>query len=408
MAWAQAKGHAQRAQTQLLGAGLIRIVPHQILAQVFHVMHVQAHVVAQAVRLEEAGDALGYHLVQVSLYQAQGAEALQHLAGRGQVYFPVGNAGLGQGEGQLVAFIDNLVNLPLFLRELAAGGIGAGEVAGIVLVALHAGVNHHKFAGFNHSGMAVVVQGFSVLGEDGGERNAPALGQRHSFHLTHNFLFDDADLDGIPGGRMHLVAQVAGVVQRFNFDGFFDQALRNDGFDECLGGLAAGRQLLQPEGVEIAAGRQEMDRPSALKCQGHGIFHGRIGRGVGDTHGIGLGTDTGLRAHPDDIVNIHIIGKEGFRTGVDVQDGGHQGLIQAPVIEPGAVLTPFVAVVLVLGRSFGVSYEKNDAALTGFPHLFGQFGATTNVYLFCKHVFGLFVSSKIRIIFVLRKPLLPS
>ena len=55
-------------------------------------MDVQAHVVAQAVRLEEAGDAEGDHLVQVAVHEAEGGKAFQHLAGGRQMHLPVGDA----------------------------------------------------------------------------------------------------------------------------------------------------------------------------------------------------------------------------------------------------------------------------------------------------------------------------
>ena len=100
-----------------------------------------------------------------------------------------------------------------------------------MLVALYARIDDHELAGFNDFIVNVVVQGFAVLREDGGERNAPAFGQCHAFHLTHDVLFYNADLDGIPGHRMHQVTQIAGVVQCGNFNIFFDKALGNHGFD---------------------------------------------------------------------------------------------------------------------------------------------------------------------------------
>ena len=91
-------------------------------------MYVKAHVVAKAVGLEEAGNAFCHHLVKVSLHYSKGREAFKHLAGRCQVHFTVGDAGLGERECVFVAFVDYLVYLTLLCGELPCSGICAGEV----------------------------------------------------------------------------------------------------------------------------------------------------------------------------------------------------------------------------------------------------------------------------------------
>ena len=73
--------------------------------------------------------------------------------------------------------------------------------------------------------MQVVVEGFSVLGEDGGEGYAPALCKGHGFHLAHYFLLHDAWNYGIPCHGMHLVAKVAGGVNGLYLYGLLDEPL---------------------------------------------------------------------------------------------------------------------------------------------------------------------------------------
>ena len=63
MAGNKAAGHTQGAKAQLLCTGLVGVIAYQIFTKVLHVMDVQAHVVAKAVRLEQACYAEGHHFV---------------------------------------------------------------------------------------------------------------------------------------------------------------------------------------------------------------------------------------------------------------------------------------------------------------------------------------------------------
>ena len=107
--------------------------------------------------------------------QVQGLEAVQHLAGYGKMDVTVSGTGLSEAECQFIAFVYYLIYIPLLGRELSGSWICAGEVRCVVEIALCTGVNDHKFSGLDDFVVKMVVQGFSVLGKDGGEGNAPAL-----------------------------------------------------------------------------------------------------------------------------------------------------------------------------------------------------------------------------------------
>ena len=316
---------------------------------------------------------------------------------------PVGDAGFGQGKGQLVAIVDNLIYLFLFLRELAGSGVRAREIRGIMFVTLHTGVYHHQLAGLNDGGVTVIVQGLSVLGENGGERYAPALGEGDGLHPANYFLLHQADFNSIPGYGMHLVSQITSVVNSINLNILLDKTHRDDSLDEGLGRGGSGKEFLQHQGIVITGWGQKMHR-TAFRALLKPAGEFRIGPMAGDSHQRGLGLYAGLRAHPDDVIHIHIIGKEDFFSGIYAEDRGHQRFIQTPVIEPGTVLAPFVAIVFVLGGGFCVSDEQDQAGLSGFAHSNQERLSATFINFSSKHSIVRFDSSKIMNIFVEWKP----
>jgi len=64
----KAASHPQRTKSKLLRPRLVRIVAYIVFSEVLHIVDIQAHIMAKAVRLEEARDSGGDHLVQVSLH----------------------------------------------------------------------------------------------------------------------------------------------------------------------------------------------------------------------------------------------------------------------------------------------------------------------------------------------------
>ena len=324
--------------------------------------------------------------------QSEGGKTVQHAAGGGQVDVAVGGARLGQAERQFVAVADDLVDLALLLRKLAAGRIGAGKVGGIVLIAFGTGVDDHQLARFDDLVMQVVVQGLAVLGQDGRERDAPALGQGYAFHLADDLLFDDARNDAVARDGMHLVTEGAGVVDRGDFNLFLDQSHRDDRLDQREG-TAVGRaqQFHQFQRIVVAGRRKVMDRTAG----GEGFLYIRFQRAIrlrgGDAHKGSFRRDGRLRAHPDDVPDLHIVRIDGLFAALDVEDCGVLGIIQPEIIKPGTILTPFVAVVLVLCRGFDVADEKDDSFLALGSHLRQKRTTAADINFFCKHIFRVFM-----------------
>ena len=89
------------------------------------------------------------------------------------------------------------------------------------------------------------------------------------------------------------------------------------------------------------------------------------------------------RPHPDDVVQTEVVGIDDFLAGLQVYGRGKTGFIDAEEIQPGAVLTPFVAIVPVLGGRIHITKHK-DHSLAAL-HLLHQRSAPCDIYFFLKH-----------------------
>ena len=379
----QPAGHAEAAQTEQGRALLVGVVAHEILAQVFHVVHVQAHVMAEAVGHEQAGNAEFHHIVHRAFHEAQVAQAFQHQAGGCQMYVAVGHPGLGQAVSQGVAVVDYLIDIPLPGSEFATRRIGAGKVAGIVGVVLRSSVDHHKFAGSYEGVVPVVVEHLAVLGEDGSEAHAPAFRQGDSFHLSHNLLLLAAYAYALAGHGVHLLAQDAGVVEFGNLFRLLDEAHLDYGLDERLRGLVDPKALYLH--VVVPARRRDGVHRAPLH-QGGGYYKVQlpVGRAMLHTYPGGLLGHAGLRPHPDDVVDRHVVGVDGLLAAFKVDGGGETGLVDTEIIEPCAVLAELIAIVFVLGGSLHIADEDRDAffAVKELHELF----AAADIDIFLEHI----------------------
>ena len=119
----------------------------------------------------------------------------------------------------------------------------------------------------------VIVQGFAVLGEDGGEGNHASVLRGDAVQRSGDQLFFDTRPAHLHGRSVHQVAHVCGFIQFFDFTGFFGSAQRDDRFDQfdgCVvlnGGGANARQCFQPEVMVEPIRRKEVD----LSPFGHGL-----------------------------------------------------------------------------------------------------------------------------------------
>ena len=284
--------HSEAAEAELRGAFLIRIVTHEILSEVLHVVNVKSHVVAESVRLEQSGDAFVKHIVQIAAHDVQRSEILQHQLGDGQMNVPIGDSRLCQIERQLVAVADYLIDVPLLLGELAAGRQGTGEIRGVVHIILGTGVDHHQFARLDDLVVQMIVQSLTMLGKDCRERHAPTFAEGHTLHLADNLLLDDPDLDAVAGHSMHPLSESSGIINLLDLTLLLDKPHRDDSLHEFLGGVLAavlvdrgdtGHILIgyshkggEFHRVVVAARRKEMNIPAC----GQSLSDGDVQRTV--------------------------------------------------------------------------------------------------------------------------------
>ena len=100
----------------------------------------------------------------------------------------------------------------------------------------------------------------------------------------------------------------------------------------------------------------------------------------------GLGSDRRLRAHPDDVIDLHIVGEEFLLAALEVDNRRHPRLVEAPEIQPRAVLAEFVTVVLILGRRLDIADKQQEAGLSGSADALSKGAATGDVGFFWEHI----------------------
>ena len=132
-------------------------------------MNIQAHIVTEAMRHEKTGDSAGNHFVDVSLHKSQVAEALKHVTDGGKVHFTIGDARTCKAESQLIAAFYYVIYIFLLRSEFSGTRIGPGKVGSIMSVAFRSGIDNKQPARSDDLMMGVVVEGFPVLGKNGGK-----------------------------------------------------------------------------------------------------------------------------------------------------------------------------------------------------------------------------------------------
>ena len=96
------------------------------------------------------------------------------------------------------------------------------------------------------------------------------------------------------------------------------------------------------------------------------------------------------RSRPDYVIHAIIISVDGFTAVVKVYHGSKSRFLQTEEIQPVAVLTPFVAVILVLRRALNIADEKQHTALPF--HFFRQCPAPADIYIFTEHSVIIYVT----------------
>ena len=105
-------------------------------------------------------------------------------------------------------------------------------------------------------------------------------------------------------------------------------------------------------------------------------------RGLRYTHRRGLVGDQGLRTHPDDVVDVHVIAEDAFFARFGVDDGGQVGLVESEEIEERTVLPELVLVVGIVAAGFAVAQQQDHA----LAYLLQQAFPAGNIDLFVEHI----------------------
>ena len=182
-------------------------------------MHVEAHHVAQAVRIEQGVRAFADGIFGIALHQAQFLQAFYHDTGREVVDVHIGNAGSQGLDALQMHGVLNLVDGALAGREGLVGGDGGRHVAAIARRQLGTGVDEEEVARLDFVAVVVVVQRLPVNGGDGGEGEFAIVTLGHVVHLGHHLVFVHAGTDAFHGGDVHVGRYVAGLLDFFDFLG---------------------------------------------------------------------------------------------------------------------------------------------------------------------------------------------
>ena len=161
------QGTCQTQGLETEGSALgMTVVADPHLAQVLHVVYVQAQHVAQAAGEEHGVSTLAGHLGRISGHKTDalevGCDGLRHL----EVNLPESDAGPEGIHRNGMSVQGHIVYHLLLLSETLADRSRRGEVAGIVQGTLGTGIEQEEVSLLKDIAVIVVVQGLSVDGGD--------------------------------------------------------------------------------------------------------------------------------------------------------------------------------------------------------------------------------------------------
>ena len=93
-----------------------------------------------------------------------------------------------------------------------------------------------------------------------------------------------------------------------------------------------------------------------------------------------FGSHRRLRAHPDDVIYVHIVSVKTLVCCVQVKDRSEARLIYSPIVEKVAVLTELVVIAAVVGRGIHIAEEHSDAVRSLSRHPLNESAAPVCIY----------------------------
>ena len=132
-------------------------------------MYIKSHHVSQSMGHEKSVCTRSYGIIHIAFHESQIFQTLgQHFAYIDVHLFP-GLPGARKVDGMVMAGYDNVIYILLAAGKTSADRNCTCEIRAIVIDGFSSGIGQHQLAGLQDVAMIMVVQGFSVLGEDGGK-----------------------------------------------------------------------------------------------------------------------------------------------------------------------------------------------------------------------------------------------
>ena len=221
----------ERLETEEGALGLA-VVSHPLLAEVLHVVDVEAHHVARAAGEEEGVGSGSDSLVHIALHQAETLHAFGNGGAGSEVDVAEGHTGSQRGHSRAVGVEAEVEDGLLTLVEPLAYRARGGEVAAVVAGHLGTGVEEEEVTVVGGVNVAMIVKRLAVCGGDDGERVvAPTLLGNGGDGRAHLGLVD-ARAHHAHHGAVHIHGDVDSFLYLLNLLGCLVVAHIDDGTDE--------------------------------------------------------------------------------------------------------------------------------------------------------------------------------
>ena len=350
-------------------------------------MHVQAHAVSQSVRHEEGHGAGSDGIFRRAAHQAQRDEAFGQDAVRGVVDIHVRHVRGDHGGHPVVRRQHDVVNVFLFLGELAAYGVSTGVVGTVVAQSLGSGVAQQQAAVLQYAVAVQVMQRFAVLRHDRRERHAPSECFGNAFDRAGDFALDDAGTAHLHCRSVHGVADVERFFELLDLLGTFLFPHLGYGHHQLdrLVIVQCGRFEAQQVGEQqlgFASVRGQVVDAASLD-DGFGQVRFQVGQreGVRNACFGPLFAQRRLRPRPDDVFDREVVAVQRNLSGVGIDQADQRRGVESEVVEERGVLAEIIGVVEVVVGCEHIARNEDQAA----AHLAAQGAAASDVDFFCKH-----------------------
>ncbi len=389
----QAPAEAEAGGAEL-GRRLYLVIKSDVLlSESFHIVYVHAEHVAESVGEEERVGAGCCCLLGIAAHEADLLEPVDDMLADFHVDVVPFDAGLSQLEGEIMALLDDCVDLALAIGKFAVDRGSAGVVAAVVVISLGAGVDEEQAARLEEAVAGIAMHDLAVLCDDGGEGYHGAKGIGDAIEHAADEMLRDTRCAETHGCGVHLAAYGACVLYLTDLGLALDGAHTDDGLDKLprgLGALLSGRdaeELLHHDLYVMAIGREVVDGLSGLCGGGDNLLETGEGSRVGYAYLRGHICYTVYTAVPDDVVYVDIVAEQILLVIVDIDDADESVALQAKVVEECAVLTEVVDIAGVVGGAIVVARQKDEAT----AHKLLQGLAALSISLFIKHRVAIFM-----------------